>query len=155
MNNELLTNAQITISISTSQYGTSQPEIRVHFPLHTGWRRSSALLHQIAAEVELATSSLEGWIVNLEAKSDEHGRIYLELFKGDDTEARRGLALLRKVMQDSKRHPEPRTVKSLGLTKDGSPQFLLERTDGKQVVVVVPKDDEDNTQIACSDQRRS
>ncbi len=34
----------------------------------------------------------------------------------------------------------PRTIKSLGNTPDGSPQFLVERTDGVQTVVVVPRD---------------
>ncbi len=34
----------------------------------------------------------------------------------------------------------PRTLKALGNTPDGSPQFLIERADGKQAVVVVPRD---------------
>lgn len=85
----------ITVSLAKSEYGTPRPELEIRLPKGTHFRQVSAALHVIAARIELATPVREGWVVETAALYDAGGRIWLELVKGDDAEAERGMALLR------------------------------------------------------------
>jgi hypothetical protein len=42
----------------------------------THYRIAKAFLHQLAADVELATPASEGWSVQVDDYSDESGRVY-------------------------------------------------------------------------------
>ncbi len=55
-------------------------------------------LHKLAADVELATSERERWIVQTESFYDARGRVYLELADATPAEAERGMALLKKLV---------------------------------------------------------
>jgi hypothetical protein len=90
--------ATLTVSMGESQYGTPQPEVEVRFLRGTHYRKSSAALHALAAAIELATPTTEGWVVIVDPHADEVGHVYLEFVNGDDAEARRGLALLKRAI---------------------------------------------------------
>ena len=64
----------------------------------THYRKSSAALHALAAILELATPTNEGWVVVVDPHGDEVGRVYLELVDGGYPEARRGLELLKRAI---------------------------------------------------------
>lgn len=90
--------ATLTPSMGESRYGTTEPQVDVRFLRGTHYRKSSAALHALAAVIELATPTNEGWVVVVNPHDDEVGRVYLELVKGDDAEARRGLELLKRTI---------------------------------------------------------
>jgi hypothetical protein len=106
MNDAILTTATIrnlraatlTASMGESRYGTPEPQVEVRFLRGTHYRKSSAALHALAAVIELATPTNEGWVVVVDPHGDEVGRVYLELVKGDDAEAGRGLELLKRTI---------------------------------------------------------
>jgi hypothetical protein len=52
-----------TVSQGESRYGTAEPQIEIRLPKGTSHRLVSAALHQLAADVELATPERERWIV--------------------------------------------------------------------------------------------
>lgn len=85
-----------TVSQGESCYGTSEPQIALRFPKGTSCRVVKAVLHKLAADVELATPANERWCVNTE-DYNESGRVYLELADATPAEAARGMALLEKV----------------------------------------------------------
>lgn len=89
--------ATITASMVASRYGNPEPQLEVRMPKGTSFRRLHAALHLLAAEVELATPAGEAWIIQTDATSDERGRLYLELADATEEEAKRGLALLRRI----------------------------------------------------------
>jgi hypothetical protein len=64
----------------------------------THYRRVHAALHLLANAVELSTPFTEGWCVDIDAIDDIRGRLRLELLRAIETEAARGMALLRKVV---------------------------------------------------------
>lgn len=102
MNNAILKklgNVTLTVNLAHSKYGTVQPQIELHVPKGTHYRKLDAALHALAAEVELATPAGETWVVETEAFFDDRGRVYLELAKGEDAESERGLALLRRIAE--------------------------------------------------------
>lgn len=57
-----------------------------------------AALHELAAEIELATPASERWLVQTE-DFNETGRVYVELTDATPAEAARGMARLRKVAE--------------------------------------------------------
>ena len=65
-------------------------------PLGDGYRVVKAALHKLAAEIELATPTNEGWGVVTE-DYNESGRVYLELVDATPAEAARAMALLTKL----------------------------------------------------------
>ena len=99
MNDAMTFPAQITMTVSLArgQYGTLRPELEVRLPKTAHFRKVNAALHLLAAQVELATPAGEGWVVQTEALYDGRGVVYLELVKGSDAEAKRGVALLRTI----------------------------------------------------------
>ena len=90
--------AHLKARMGESRYGTLQPEIEVRFDRGTHYRKSSAALHALAAVIELATPTNEGWIVQVNSHSDDVGFVYLELARGDESEAKRGLELLKRAI---------------------------------------------------------
>jgi hypothetical protein len=85
-----------TVSQGESRYGTPEPQIALRFAKGTNYRVVKAALHNLAAEIELATPASERWCVNTE-DFNESGRVYLELADATPAEAARGMALLEKV----------------------------------------------------------
>jgi hypothetical protein len=94
MTKKLTKAATATVSMGRSEYGTPQPQMELRFPRGTHHRVLTAALHALAADIELATPSTLHWCVQMDA-GNESGRVYLELAKGTDDEAERGLSLLR------------------------------------------------------------
>jgi hypothetical protein len=90
--------ATLTARMGESRYGTPQPEVEVRFPRGTHYRKASAALHALAAILELATPTNEGWVVVVDPHGDEVGHVYLELVDGGYPEARRGLELLHRAI---------------------------------------------------------
>jgi hypothetical protein len=88
----------VTVSIAHSRYGTAQPQVEVSFPRGTHFRAVRAALYTLAAKIESATPARERWVAEVDAFGDECGRVYLELLDANDSEAKRGLALLNKVV---------------------------------------------------------
>jgi hypothetical protein len=78
-------------------YGTPEPPIALRFPKGTSHRVVKAALHELAAEIVLATSASERWCVNTE-DSNESGRVDLELADATPAEAERGMAMLAKLV---------------------------------------------------------
>lgn len=64
----------------------------------TSYRIVKAALHELAADVELATPERERWIVQTESFYDARGRVYLELADATPAEAERGMAMLKKLV---------------------------------------------------------
>ncbi len=89
--------ATITVGQVASRFGTPEPQIEVRMPKGAHHRKVRAALYMLAAETELATPAGESWVVQTDATSDERGRVYLELADGNEQEAARGLALLRRL----------------------------------------------------------
>jgi len=94
---KLLKASTITIGLGTSRYATNQPQLTLRTPKGTHYRQLRAALLSLAAEAELATPAGEHWIAQIDDAGNEIGYMYLELAEGDDAEAKRGLALLKKV----------------------------------------------------------
>jgi hypothetical protein len=90
--------ASLKVNMGESRYGTPQPEIEVRFLRGTHYRKSSAALHALAAILELATPTNEGWVVVVDSHGDEVGTVYLELVDGGYPEARRGLELMKRAI---------------------------------------------------------
>lgn len=87
-----------TVSLARSSYGTAQPQIEIHYPSGTHYRAVRAALYALAAKIELATATVDNWVVTVDADGDDRGRVYLELAKGDPAEIKRAIELLRKVV---------------------------------------------------------
>ena len=105
--------ATMTISQGEAQYGTPEPQLEIRFPKGAHHRQVGAAIHKLAAEVELATPEHERWIVETETLYEGRGRVYLELADGTPAEAERGMAMLKKLVEQS-RQPGNATG-SLGL----------------------------------------
>jgi hypothetical protein len=90
--------ASLKVSMGESQYGTPRPQVEVRFLRGTHYRKSSAALHALAAVIELATPTNEGWVVVVDPHADEVGTVYLELADGNQREATRGLELLKRAL---------------------------------------------------------
>ena len=86
---------RLTVALRESEYGTPRPSVQLDAPRGTPYRLVSALLHQLAAALEMASDS-ESWVVQIESLY-EGGRVYLELAKGDAAEAARGMKVIQKV----------------------------------------------------------
>ncbi len=86
-----------TVSQGESRYGSPQPQLEVRFPKGTPFRRVNAALHQLAAEIELATPASERWNVEIDVYYDACGRVYLELSDATPAETERAMALLTKL----------------------------------------------------------
>jgi hypothetical protein len=91
------TNVQATKTVSQgqSQYGIPQPQIEVQLPKGTSHRALNATIHELAAEIELATPAREGWIVQTEKLGPTRGRVYLELASARPAEVERGMEMLK------------------------------------------------------------
>ena len=94
---KLLKTCTMNAEIGTSRYGSPQPQLMVRTPKGTHFRQLRAALLSLAAEAELATPTSEHWIVQIDDAGNEVGYVYLELSGGSDAEAKRGLALLKKI----------------------------------------------------------
>lgn len=95
---KLLKACTISAEIGTTRYGTPQPQLTVRTTKGTHFRQLRAALLTLAAEGELATPASERWIVQIDDAGNQTGYVYLELSEGDDAEAKRGLALLKKLV---------------------------------------------------------
>ena len=93
-------NRHTTMKISQreNQYGIPEPQIEIRLANGAHHRLVSAMLHKLAADVEMATPVRENWIVQTESLHDGRGRVYLELADGTDAEAEHGMAMLRKLV---------------------------------------------------------
>jgi hypothetical protein len=91
-------NTNINVSLGKSRFGTIEPQAELRCPRGTHYRAVRAAILMLAAKVEMATPAEEGWIVQVDASADDRGRVYLELATADESEARRGIELLRKVV---------------------------------------------------------
>ena len=91
------TQATMTVSQGESRYGNPEPQIALRFPKGTSYRVVKAALHNLAAEIELATPASESWCVNTE-DCNESGRVYLELADATPAEAARGMVMLKKLV---------------------------------------------------------
>ncbi len=94
---KLLKACTISTEIGESRYATRQPQLALRAPKGTHYRQVKAALLALAAEAELATPTSERWIPQVDHAGDEFGYVYLELAEGDEAEAKRGLALLRRI----------------------------------------------------------
>ena len=94
--------ATMTIGQGEAQYGTPEPQIEIRFPKGAHHRQVSAAIHKLAAEVELATPEHERWVVETETLYEGRGRGYLELADGTPVEAERGMAMLKKLAEQSR-----------------------------------------------------
>jgi hypothetical protein len=83
----------LTAKLTRSEGGHPAPTLDVVFPRATHHRAASAAMHRLAAVLEEATPAEEKWLVVISTVNE--GRITLELDQATDTEAARGLALLR------------------------------------------------------------
>ena len=87
--------------LATSRYGSEEPTVMVHAPKGTSYRIMSAILHRLAADIELELDAAgERWAVKVECYSGENGYVALELSK--DGEGERAMATLRSVIKGSK-----------------------------------------------------
>lgn len=93
--NKIPKNATITVELVTSQYGTLAPTLRVTMPVGSNHRHCSAVLHHLAAELELAIPAREAWPVTVQRSSDYRGTIEIELMKGTPAEAERAMGVLK------------------------------------------------------------
>ena len=98
MNNKMLENATINVSLGQSRYGTPEPQATLRFAKKTHYRILRAALLSLAAEIEASTPMSESWTVQIDELSDDRGRVFLDLIQGGEPEVERGLALLRKVV---------------------------------------------------------
>ncbi|ATB45928.1 hypothetical protein [Corallococcus macrosporus] len=90
-----LQNANLSVILAKSRYGTLQPQLDVVLPKGTPHRHLRAALHAYSADLELRTPATERWIIQSEClDAPTHGRIHLELAEGDEAEAMRGMMLL-------------------------------------------------------------
>jgi hypothetical protein len=94
--------ATMTIRQGEAQYGTPEPQIEIRFSRGAHHRQVSAAIHRLAAEVELATPEHERWVVETETLYEGRGRVYLELSDGTPAEAERGMAMLKKLVEQSR-----------------------------------------------------
>ena len=94
---KILKSATLTVELAASSYGTPVPTLSVTMPVGSNHRHLAVALHLIAADIELAIPSNEGWPVTVETSSDYRGAIVLELLNGTAEEAERAMAVLRKV----------------------------------------------------------
>ncbi|WP_338869460.1 hypothetical protein [Myxococcus stipitatus] len=86
---------RMSLTLAKSQYGTAQPQLDICLPPGAPHRQLSALLHALAANLELNTPTSERWLIRHDCcTGPNHGRIYLELAEGDEAEALRGMMLL-------------------------------------------------------------
>ena len=88
---------KLKAEIVASQYGTLMPSLTLEAPREMHWRKVAAALHRLAAAVQEATPLNERWCVVVDAHSDSAGRVNLELAKGEQAEADRGLAVLEQI----------------------------------------------------------
>jgi len=93
----LIANTLYTVCDGTSRNGTAQPSIEVRMPRGTHYRVLAAVLHRVAADVELATATNERWVVETHALLGTQGWVSLELAKGTPDERERALDTLRTV----------------------------------------------------------
>jgi hypothetical protein len=84
----------LKVALRTSEYGFPRPTIDLRAPKGTPTRIVNAVLHQIAAAVEMATPERERWVVRADIYEN---RVDLELAVADAAEADRGLAVLVQV----------------------------------------------------------
>jgi hypothetical protein len=87
--------ATITPSISESRHGARRPQVAVTLPRGTSPRKTSAVLHTVAAVLELATSPTDRWCVVVDHVADHTGCVYVELADDTFAEADRALAMIR------------------------------------------------------------
>ena len=94
---DLLKGATLNVVLSPVRWSHSQsPKIEIRAPKGAGFRKVTAMVHIVAAEVSLATPDRERWVVQTEV-FDQTGHVELELSAGTAEETERGLALLRSI----------------------------------------------------------
>ncbi len=84
-----------------SAYTDRAPAIELRSAPDAHCRANSVALHSVAAAVELAFEN-EGWHVQAEQIGDHRGRVILLLSTEGHAETRRGLAVLREVVERSR-----------------------------------------------------
>jgi hypothetical protein len=90
--------ATLTAEITKSASGSLTPTLRVALPKNANFRHCKALLHSLAAELELAIPSNEKWCVTVNQSSDYRGNIELELMTSTTQEAERAMATLKTLL---------------------------------------------------------
>jgi len=99
-------NAIKTVSLGKNRYGYTEPQVEIRFPAGTNERAMNATLFRLAAEIELATSERERWVVRIENPNNSSigsipntsGRVCLKLATVTFEEEKRAMAMLRKLV---------------------------------------------------------
>lgn len=86
---------KITVSLGKGEFGTEQPRIDISTTGET-YRALSATVHRIAAEIEMAARESDLWSVDMTA-GDRAGRVWLDLARGDNSEIKRAMDVMREV----------------------------------------------------------
>ena len=89
--------AQAEVSLVRNEHRGRRPQINVTFPAELRPPTRSALLHLLAAAVQLAAESSEAWMVKI-VENEHGGRVYLDLIYEYAGEVDLGLACLRSVI---------------------------------------------------------
>ncbi len=97
--NKLLKIATINVAFASSRYGTPTPTLYVTMPKTCSHRETSAAIHMLAAEIELAIPASETWPVTVEHAGDYVGTVSVELIKGTAEEAERAMGVLKKIAE--------------------------------------------------------
>ena len=84
------------VHLGTTTYGNPKPTVELTAPKGAHCRFLKARLHQLAAEVELASIG-ESWVVVLEVFAERSGCVHLELVEGSAEEAKRAMVVLERV----------------------------------------------------------
>ena len=74
--NQIFSKAKFHIELATT-YGIPQPRARVALPKGTPYRHLNAVLHALAAKIELATPAGESWCVELAQVGGAHAAVQL------------------------------------------------------------------------------
>lgn len=92
----------LRVVLAESRYGTPRPQIIIETEHDVSHRHTSALVHTIAACVELASGPHDGWSVESEVPTDSKGIVWLELVRATPIEVERALRALGAVIESVK-----------------------------------------------------
>jgi hypothetical protein len=85
--------------LTETRYGAPRPTIELETAPGTHWRVIHAAAHAVAARVQMSTPIEESWNVEIERRGDRWAEVYIELAYGQQEEADRAMALLRRVVE--------------------------------------------------------
>jgi hypothetical protein len=98
---QMLKTATLRAELATSAYGTPAPTLRIALPNGTHYRLIKAVLHHVAATIELSVPSDERWCVEIDRMGENSGTVAIELMHGTPAESERAMALLQRVAREA------------------------------------------------------